>query len=87
MLAAVTAAGCGASTDASQPPTPDEVEELVDHFNHDLLECVVDLGVEARIVGDGIGFSPGAFGNGQEVEDCIDQLLQESRYAFMNNAP
>jgi hypothetical protein len=59
MLAAVMAAGCGASSDASEPPTPDEVEELADQFNHDLFECVVDLGVEAKIVGDGIEVVPG----------------------------
>jgi hypothetical protein len=87
MLAAVTAAGCGASRGASELPTPDEVEELADQFNHDLFECVVDLGVEAKIVGDGIELVPGAIGDGQEFEDCTDRLLQESRYAFMNNAP
>ena len=77
----------GLQVTLSEPPTPDEVEELADQFNHDLFECVVDLGVQAKIVGDGIELLPGAFGDGQEFEDCTDRLLQESRYAFMKTAP
>ena len=87
MLAAVTAAGCGASGGTSDPPTPDEVEELADRFNHDLYECVVDLGVQAKIVGDGIELLPGASGDGREFEDCTDRLLQAPRYALFDNAP
>jgi hypothetical protein len=87
MLATMTAAGCGASSGASLPSTPEEVEELSDQFNHDLYDCLVDLGVPAKIVGDGISLLPGATGGGHEVEDCTDRLLQESRYAFFNNAP
>ena len=87
MLAAVTAAGCGASSSASDSPTPDEVEELADQFNHDLYECVVDLGVRAEVVGGGNQLSPGESTDGQEFEDCTDRLLQESRYALFDNAP
>ena len=87
MLAAATAAGCGTSSSASDTPTPDEGEELSDQFNHELYECVVDLGVQAEIVGDGIQLLPGESTDGQEFEDCTERLLQESRYALFDNAP
>jgi hypothetical protein len=87
MAAAMTVAGCGASDGASGPPTPEEVKQLSDQFNHDLYDCVTDRGVQARIVGDGIEWSPGEADDGGAFEDCTDRLLQESRYAFMNNAP
>lgn len=67
MLAAVTAAGCGASSSASDSPTPDEVEELADQFNHHLYECVVDLGERAEVVGGGIRLSPGESTDGQGI--------------------
>lgn len=86
-LAAATAAGCGASSSASDSPTWDEVDELADQFNRDLYECVVDLGVRAAIVGGGIQLLPGESTDGQEFEDCTDRLLQESRYALIDNAP
>jgi hypothetical protein len=87
VVAAMTAAGCGASSGASYPSTPDEVEELSDQFNHDLYECVVDLGVRAKIVGDGIELLPGSTNDGREIEDCTDRLLQESQYAYFDKAP
>ena len=87
MLAAVSAAGCVTSTSASDAQTPDDVEQLADQFNHDLYECVTDLGVQAKIVGDGIELLPGDSGDGREVEDCTDELLRQSRYELFNNAP
>lgn len=85
LAAAIAVAGCGASSGASDPSTPEEVEQLSDQFNHDLYECVTDLGVQAKIVGDGIEWS-GETVDGRAFDDCIDRLLQEPQYAFMNNA-
>jgi hypothetical protein len=87
MAAATTVAGCGASHGASDPLTPEEVEQLSDQFTHEVYDCVTDRGVQARIVGDGIEWSPGEADDGGAFEDCTDRLLQESRYAFMNNDP
>jgi len=87
MAAAMAVAGCRASSGASDPSTPEDVERLSDQFNHDLYRCVTDLGVQAKIVGDGISLLPGETDDGRAFEDCTDRLLQESRYAFMNNAP
>ena len=87
MAAAMTVAGCGASSATSHPSTPEEVERLSDQFNNDLYDCVTDLGVQAKIVGAGTEWLPEETDDGRAFEDCTDRLLQEPQYAFMDNAP
>lgn len=87
MATAMTVAACGASSGTSHPSTPEEVERLSDQFNQDLYDCVTDHGVQAKIVGDGIQLLPGETDDGWAFEDCTDRLLEESHYAFMDNAP
>jgi hypothetical protein len=82
----VALSGCATANATQTPGNPeaitsfDDLSNLARSFDHDLVACGKDLGLEPELTDDGV-YLPGSLEDSQLLGQCTADLMKEPQYA------